>query len=256
MTMPIMLIFFIGGTVIGSFLNVCIYRLPKNESLIFPGSHCPHCNAPLKFYHNIPVLSYLFLKGKCAFCGAAVSLRYPGIELLSALLSVVLYLNFGFSPKIIFYLFLFYTLLVLSFIDMDTQFIKNKTLLFLAVGGVALNGWLHIIPWNEALTGALAGGGLLLLFALFGRWYFKKESMGMGDVKFAAVLGLLLGWKLVLVSLYAGYVFAALYFILLKLLKKQPINNYIPMGPFFSLGVFFLVLWQKELFDFYISLLT
>lgn len=250
-----LMFFFIGGMVIGSFLNVCIYRVPKNESLLFPGSHCPHCNTPLKFYHNIPVISFLFLRGKCAFCGAPISMRYLGVELLSGLVSLILYLKFGLSTRLFFYLFLSYTLIVISFIDIDTQLIKNKTLLVLAVGGSALNVWLHLIPWKEALIGAVTGGGLLLLFALFGRWYFKKESMGMGDVKFAAALGLLLGWKLVLASLYAGYLFAALYFLFLKVFKKLPISNYVPMGPFFSLGVFIVVVWSQELFDLYISLI-
>ena len=195
MILPVILLFFIVGAVVGSFLNVCIYRLPKNESIISPGSHCPHCNTPLKFYQNIPILSYLFLKGKCAYCSETISSRYMWIELLSAFLSVVIYLKFGISAETIFYLFLVYILIVISFIDIDTQLIKNKVLILLAAGGLIINLWLQIISWSDALFGAVAGGGLLFFFALFGRWYFKKESMGMGDVKFAAVLGLFLGWK-------------------------------------------------------------
>ncbi len=243
------------GAVMGSFLNVCIYRLPKNESLIRPRSHCPYCGNSIKFYHNIPLISYAVLKGRCAYCGHSLPIRYPAVELTAALLSVLMYWKFGYSDKTLFYTFLMYTLIVIAFIDWDTNLILNKVLITLAVGGGILNLSMQIILWRDAFLGMAVGGGLLFLFAVLGNWYYKKESMGMGDVKFAAVLGLLLGWKLLLVSLYAGYFFAAIYFILLKLFQKQPTKRIIPMGPFFALGVLVLVVWQQELLDLYLALI-
>ncbi len=243
------------GAVMGSFLNVCIYRLPRKESLLRPRSRCPYCGISIKFYHNIPLLSYFFLKGRCAYCGHSLSSRYPAVELTAAVLSLLLYWKFGFSGNTVFYTFLMYMLIVIAFIDWDTNLILNKVLAILATGGAMLNLWLGVIPWLDAFLGMAAGGGLLFLFAVLGNWYYKKESMGMGDVKFAAVLGLFLGWELVLVSLYAGYLFAAIYFILLKLFQKQPTKEIIPMGPFFALGVLVLVVWQQELLHLYLALI-
>jgi len=256
MSFYFVLIFLVGGAVIGSFLNVVAYRLQRTESVIKPRSYCPHCKNQIAYYHNIPILSYLLLKGRCAYCGASISARYIIVEIISSLMAVFIYWKFGFSPETIFYLYLTFFLIVISLIDLDTNLILNKVLLFLLAGGLILNGWLQIIPWISALIGMLAGGGLLLVFALLGQWYFKKESMGMGDVKFAAVLGFFLGWKLVLVSLYAGYLFAAFYFIYLRIFNKQPIREYVPMGPFFSFGSILFIGWWKEIFDYYLALIT
>ena len=255
MTLSIIFSVFIVGAALGSFLNVCIHRLPQKKSLVFPGSSCPECNTSIKPYHNIPVLSYLLLRGRCAYCGARISLRYPIIELLTPLIALFLFWRFGLSAELVYYTYFYLFLIVISFIDLDTYLILNKVLIAFFVGGVILNFWLNVVPWKTALLGAVSGGGVLFLFALFGQWYFKKESMGMGDVKFATVLGFFLGWKLVLLSLYTGYLFAFIYIIILKIKKKQPTTEYIPMGPFFSLASIVWLSWWKELLDLYLTLI-
>ena len=255
MSDPYLLIFVLAGLMIGSFLNVCIHRLPKGLSLVKPGSSCPSCKTSIKPHHNFPVLSYIFLRGHCAYCGIKISLRYPLVELIAAILSGILYLRFGLSGSYLFILYLTYFLIVIAFIDWDTNLILNRVLVSLLIGGLIINGVYQIIPWAEALIGAATGGGILYLIAILGQWYFKKESVGMGDVKFATVLGFFVGWKLILISLYTGYLFAALYYIFLKFSKKRPTKEYIPMGPFFSMAIFIWTGWWKELLSFYFSLI-
>jgi len=205
------------GAAFGSFLNVCIYRIPDGKSILFPRSKCPSCDQTIRFYHNIPVLSYLFLKGKCAYCGARISIQYPIIEFISILLSLIVFNKFGLSANTVFYLWLFYGIVVISAIDLRTRLILNKVLAVLLIGGVALNFVSHSISWKEAGIGLLSGGGSLYLIAVIGQLIFKKESMGMGDVKFAAVLGFFLGWKIVLLALYFGFFFSAVYYIIQKM---------------------------------------
>lgn len=255
MSNPNLLLFVIAGLMIGSFLNVCIYRLPKSLSLIKPGSSCPSCKTSIKFYHNIPVLSYIFLRGRCAYCDTKIALRYPLVELISAVLSGILYLRFGLSGTYVLYLYLTYFLIAIAFIDLDIHLILNKVLIALLIGGVLINVVYQVIPWTSALLGVLTGSGILYLIAVLGQWYFKKESVGMGDVKFAGVLGFFVGWKLILISLYTGYFFAAFYFIFLKFSKKRPTIDYIPMGPFFSMAVFVWIGWWRELLNLYFSLI-
>ena len=254
MSDPYLLIFVIAGLMIGSFLNVCIYRLPKGLSLVKPGSACPSCKMHIKFYHNIPVLSYLFLKGHCAYCNVKISERYPFVEFVSALLSGILFLNFGLTGTYLFYLYLTYFLIVIALIDLDTHLIQNKVLIALFLGGIILNLFYSVISWPAALVGTITGGGVLYMIAILGQWYFKKESVGMGDVKFAAALGFFAGWKLILISLYTGYLFAAIYFIFLKFSKNQPNREYVPMGPFFSMAIFIWIGWWRELLGLYFSL--
>lgn len=255
MSDPYLLIFIIAGLMVGSFLNVCIYRLPLELSLVKPRSSCPHCQTQIKFYHNIPVLSFIMLKGHCAYCDAKISVRYPMVELISTILTGGLYLHFGLTGSFLFYLYLTYFLIVIAFIDLDTHLILNKALVVLFTGGLVLNFLYTVIEWPNALLGLVIGGGVLYLVALLGQWYFKKESVGMGDVKFAATLGFFVGWKMILISLYTGYLFAAIYFIFLKFLKKQPNKEYIPMGPFFSMAVFIWIIWWRELLGFYFSII-
>ncbi len=238
---------FMVGAVFGSFLNVCIYRIPKGQSLIRPASQCPYCHTKIKFYHNIPLLSYLFLKGKCAYCGHKIASRYFWVELCTALLTVLTYSKFGLSWQMAFNLILLYALIVTAFVDYAEQIIPNKVLLTVLIAGLLLNVSFRVFPWKEAFLGLLVSGVVFLVVALVGTRVFKKESMGMGDVKLAAVLGFFLGWQMALLSLYIGFVLALLFFISLKFIDKQPKNNYIPMAPFFSIGVVILIFWGQSL---------
>lgn len=243
---------FIFGIIMGSFLNVCIYRLPLGKSVVSPGSFCPHCKHKIKWQHNIPVLSYVFLKGRCAYCSKKISPRYLFVELLSGAITAFSFLKFGFSAEFFFYLALLYSLIVISFIDFDVHLILNKILIALILIALAFNVQFKIIEWQNGLIGLLTGGGLLLFFAFLGKALFKKESMGMGDVKLAAVLGFFLGWEQVLVVLYSGFVLALFYFGIKHVFKTAKKSNYIPMAPFFSLAAMLFIFYGEQLWRVYL----
>lgn len=249
------IITFIVGMVIGSFLNVCIYRLPKGQSIVYPGSYCTHCKQKLKFYHNLPIISYLFLHGRCVYCKQPISIRYPVVELISALLTVFFYFKFGLTPQLFFYLLLIYSLIVISFIDFDVHLILNKILLFAILSAVILNIIFNIVDWKQGIVGFLAGGAVLWLFAFLSKWFLKKEAMGMGDVKFAAVMGFFLGWKVVLGALYIGFVIALLYYIIIKIFHFQAAQKYIPMAPFFSLSIVIFIFYGQLIARSYLNLI-
>jgi len=249
------LLSFLFGALAGSFLNVCIYRLPRGQSIVFPASHCPHCKQPLKYYHNLPVFSFLFLRGRCAYCKQPISWRYPVVELLTAFLTAFAYLKFDLTPQLCFYLLLIYALIVISFIDLDVQLILNKTLIFAIVTAVLLNLVFKIVDWEEGIAGLLVGGGVLWTFAILSKYIFKKEAMGMGDVKFAAVMGFFLGWKILLAALYMGFVFALIYHIIIKIFNSGAARKYIPMAPFFSLSIMLFLFCGQLIIRSYLNLI-
>src|SRR5215470_5136518 len=196
-------IVFVFGAAIGSFLNVCIVRIPKGQSITTPPSHCPNCQAPIRGYDNIPLLSYLCLRGRCRACSARISPRYFFVELLTGALTVVLFLRFGVMPAFLLYLVFVAALIVVSFIDLELQIIPDViSLPGIAVGLVAsfLNTpWprehlaLPPAPLDSAL-GILAGGGFLFLVAWLYERFTGVEGMGGGDIKLLAMIGAFLGW--------------------------------------------------------------
>ncbi len=246
---------FLLGSAIGSFINVCIYRLPQKKSLLYPRSACPNCNTPIKFYHNIPVFSYLFLKGKCAYCGFSIPVTYFVVEIVSALVPVFFVWFSGYTTFTLVTIILFYGLLTLSIIDWKIYIIPNSILLTMLIIGLLVNFCSPFISWIDSGIGFLAGGGTLYILAFIGNALFKKESMGMGDVKLASVLGFFMGWKSVLFALYFGFLLAALYYIIIKFSKKEPIDNYIPMGPFFSASAMIWLLWGEYLLSWYLNII-
>lgn len=188
----------IFGALIGSFLNVCILRLPQEESIVTPGSHCPHCKKPITFYDNIPLVSYLVLKGKCRQCRGSISLQYPLIEGITALSSLLLIMKFGPSLSFLFYFSFVAALIVITVIDLYHQIIPD--VISLPGIGVGLLASLMIpqITFFNSLIGILIGGGSLFLVATLYQWLFKREGMGGGDVKLLAMIGAFLGWKAVI----------------------------------------------------------
>ncbi|MFZ0388925.1 MAG: prepilin peptidase [Calditrichia bacterium] len=245
------LLMFIGGTLIGSFLNVCIYRLPQKKSIWRPRSACMHCASPVPFYLNIPVLSFLILKGRCHSCHHPISRQYPVVEFLSGVLTAAAFFKFGFSPAMLFYTLASYFLIVISFIDLAQGLIYNKQLLLLLACLLCMNLAFQIIPWPQAVLGFLAGGFSLFLFALLGEKVFAKESMGMGDVKMAAVLGFMLGWKMVLPAMFAGFFIALLVILFIAAYRRQAPRESVPMAPFFTMGTLLFIYWGPALLDWY-----
>ena len=248
--MPSALFVFIVGSIVGSFLNVCIYRLPREKSIVSPRSHCPHCKKSIGWYDNVPFLSYLFLKGRCRFCHKRISFQYVLVEGITALAFLVVYLNFGLSGRSLIYAGWFGALIAASFIDLEHQIIPDE----ISLGGLAVgllvsvfypplhqvSGWWPSL-WRSAV-GAFVGGGSIYLIGLVGNFIFKKESMGGGDVKLLAMIGSVLGWKMTLLTFFIAPFFGSVVGIILKIREGAEI---IPYGPFLSLGSIVALLWGE-----------
>lgn len=245
------------GLLIGSFLNVCILRIPREQSVANGRSHCMSCRHPLSPIELVPVFSWLLLRGRCRHCGARISPRYMLVEALTAVLYALVALRFGLSwPTLIWFCFVS-LLVVVAFIDLDWQIIPNGVLLFGLVPGVLCAAFLLFVPWYEALLGAFVGGGSLLLVDLLGRLIFKKESMGGGDVKLLALIGLYLGWKLTLLSLVFAVISGAIIGLVVLSRSKadEREGRMMPFGPFLAMGATAALLWGAQFLNWYFSLL-
>ncbi|MCB0258430.1 MAG: prepilin peptidase [Calditrichaeota bacterium] len=244
---------FAGGLIIGSFLNVCIYRIPRQISLLNPRrSICPQCRAVISWWQNIPLISFALLKGRCYHCNQPVSYLYPAIELLSGLLALLFFWRFGLSGTFWFYLLLAFGLVVISVIDFQFKLIPNPVLAFLMISAILLNVWLKLIPWEKALWGAALSFMLLLLIRSGGQYILQKESMGMGDVKLAALLGFYLGWQHFLLALFIAACCALIVIAVIKIVFRKSYTEQIPFGPYLSLGALGVLYWAeavRELFD-------
>ena len=244
--MKIIFAFVLGG-IIGSFLNVCIYRIPKNLSIVKPNSFCPVCKKPIDWFYNMPIISYIILAGKCRNCGKPISIRYLIVELITAILFLLLFLRFDFSLEFISAIILFCFLIVMAFIDFDRQLIFDRTTYPLAVIGLILSFFLPGRYIVGSLIGMLVGGLSLYMVGLLSLVFFKKEGMGFGDVKLAGAIGTFLGWKEVLASLILAFFIGAIVGIVLIILRKKGRKEYIPFGPFIALGGVLMTLWGNEI---------
>jgi leader peptidase (prepilin peptidase) / N-methyltransferase len=239
--MLLKILFFILGSFIGSFLNVCIYRMPKSESIVTPRSHCVNCKAFIKWYENIPLLSYIALRGRCRYCKKSISVRYFIVELLTAVLFVLFYSKFGLGLDLLFYLILLCGLIVATFIDFEYQLIPDSV----SLGGLALGLIINLRgDFLSSLLGAAIGAGSIYSIGVLGKLLFKKEAMGFGDVKFLAMIGAFLGWQKVLVVFFLAPFFGAAVGITLKIKYKAEI---IPYGPYLSLATIVTILWGEKI---------
>jgi leader peptidase (prepilin peptidase)/N-methyltransferase len=244
---------FILGALIGSFLNVCIYRIPAGLSIVHPGSRCPYCETPIRWYQNIPLLSWLALRGHCAHCKASVSWRYPLIEASSGGLFLLVFLFFGLSwSTLIFWVFVS-LLLVVTFIDLDHQIIPNVISLPGTVVGFACSFLPLTLAWQDSALGVLFGAGLLWSVAAGYRLVTGADGMGMGDVKLLAMIGAFLGWQAVLPVVFIGSVVGSVVGIPIMLLTGKDSKLAIPFGPFLSLGAVIYLFWWSNLFNWYVS---
>ncbi|PKM83457.1 MAG: prepilin peptidase [Firmicutes bacterium HGW-Firmicutes-13] len=235
------------GLIIGSFLNVCIYRLPRRESVVFGSSYCPECEQSLRPLDLIPVFSYFILEGKCRYCNEKINIRYPFIELLTGAVFLITFLTIGFNINLIKYLFLFSALIVVFFIDVDHEIIPNQLVLVIFTWGLLWQLFWPEISWADALGGAFLGGGLLLLASLISR-----GGMGGGDIKLMFAAGFYLGTILTGLALFLGFISGSVVGIVLILLKVKKRKDYIPFGPFLSFGIFVTVLWGINIVNFYL----
>lgn len=242
------------GLLFGSFANVVILRLPKGQSVVWPGSRCPQCSTPIKWYDNVPVLAWLWLRGRCRACSKPISWRYPVVEFLSGLLFLAVYLKYGISWTTAEYILFCWSLLVVSVIDLDHMILPDVfTLSGIVIGllGAALNPEREFLP---ALFGVLMGGGFLWLIAYLYWVLRKEEGMGGGDIKLLAWTGAVLGWSsipfVILVSSLLGSVVGITY----ALKSRAGLKSVIPFGPFLALAAILYLLGGQQLGQWYIGL--
>ncbi|RMH05084.1 MAG: prepilin peptidase [Aquificota bacterium] len=238
---------FVLGAVFGSFYNVLIYRLPRGMSIVSPPSHCPFCKTPIRWYHNIPIVSYLLLRGKCATCSARVPLRYPLVELASAFLLVFCFVRWDEPLTALVYYAFFSALLVASLIDWDTFILPDSITLGGLAFGLALSFFRKDITPYESLVGAFVGGGLFLLIYLFYTKVRGIEGLGFGDVKLMAFIGSVTGLWGVLYAVFVGSLLGLLYALPI-ILKNKSLQFALPYGPFLSLGCFVGVVFELKRF--------
>ena len=236
---------------IGSFLNVCIYRIPKGESIAFPASHCMSCGKNLKAIDLVPVLSYVFNKGKCRYCSSKISLQYPIVESLNAIVYFMLFNKYGLTFTFVEYAVLSSLLIVISFIDYQYQIIPDGLVTFgLILGVVSAVLKINNIHLLSGIVGFMVGGGLFLLIALV-----SKGAMGGGDIKLMAIIGFILGWKYTLMVSLLSFIIGAILSITLMILKIKGRKDYIPFGPFIAIATYITILYSEEILDWYIKLI-
>jgi len=267
---------FIFGSIVGSFLNVCIHRMPLGESIVWPHSHCPKCKKKIPTYDNIPFLSYIILKGKCRFCKERISLRYPTVELLTALMFLVVFNRYRLSYDFFIFCVFICGLIIATFVDIQHRIIPDE----ISVGGIifgfiltAIKGFnlkpmppmaaprhLAVVVYNprpafDSLLGIIVGAGIIYLTGkIFDLVYFKilkrppiqgeTESMGGGDVKLLAMIGAFLGWQKVIFVFFLAPFFGAIVGTINLLAKK---DHTIPYGPFLSFAAIFSIFWMDKI---------
>jgi leader peptidase (prepilin peptidase) / N-methyltransferase len=246
---------FIFGLCIGSFLNVCIYRLPESKSIVHPRSMCPNCGAPIRFYDNIPILSYIALKGKCRHCSASIALRYPIVELISGVFALGVYLKYGIRFEAFIYYAFIATLLVITFIDIDHQIIPDVITLPGIPIFFAASFALVQITFVESILGILVGGGSLFLVAWLYHLLTKKEGMGGGDIKLLAMIGSIIGWKGVFFTIFVASAIGTLVGILIILKTRKTMKLAVPFGPFLAIGGITYIFFGPQLINLYFNLL-
>ena len=250
------------GAIIGSFLNVVIHRYPREESVVFPASHCPHCNVDIKGYDNVPILSYLWLRGRCRNCHEPISARYPLVELANALFYLAIYLRTGPTPAFVLVAALVSMTIVLIYIDLDIQILPDV----IDLPGVALGliiGALHIgavVPtlrlsatFFESAVGAIAGGGIILAIGLTYKLVRKIEGMGLGDVKMMAMLGAVLGWEPLFPLLLLASVTGAITGLFVAMKSEKGFQVAIPFGVFLGIAFLVVLFFGPTLWEWYLA---
>jgi len=239
------------GLVVGSFLNVCIYRLPRHEWVYWPGSHCPSCGKPIAWYDNIPLLSYLLLLGRCRTCHVPISLRYPIVEAANAAGYLAIFWHFGLNGTSLLYAGLFSALIVVTGTDLSHKIIPNSiTYPGIVVG---LLGAVTVLPIGivNSFLGIAVGGGLLWVLAWASPYLFGKEGMGGGDIKLLAMIGAFLGWKPALLTIMIGSLIGSAIGIGLMAARIIKRDEYIPFGPFLVAGAVLSLFFAQPLLDWY-----
>lgn len=247
MTAVWMTITIIYGVLIGSFLNVCIYRIPEKQSIVVVRSHCMSCGKQIKWYDLVPLVSFLILRGKCRYCKAKLSWQYPAVEALNGILYGIIVLVNGFNVTSILYCLATSALLALSIIDWRTYEIPPSFNIFIGILGI-IRLILDLPHWYNYVIGFVSVSGFLLLIFLV----TKGRGIGFGDVKLMAAAGLLLGWKLIILSLGLGCVLGSIIHITLMYVKDK--DRVLAFGPYLSLGIFISMLYGEQIIEWYLHM--
>jgi leader peptidase (prepilin peptidase) / N-methyltransferase len=244
------------GSLIGSFLNVCIYRLPRHESVAWPGSHCPSCSHAIAWYDNVPILSYLALAGRCRHCAIRIPWRYPLVEALNTLGYLGILWFFGPGWPAVIYGLLYSALLVVAGTDLSHKIIPNAITFPGMVVGLISAATILPLGLVNGLIGLLVGGGILWLLAWASPYLFGKEGMGGGDIKLLGMIGAFLGWKPALMTIMVGSLlgsFVGITLIVTKVIRRE---DYIPFGPFLVCGALIALFFGQSILDWYQGLLA
>ena len=254
-TLPVNILAFSFGACIGSFLNVCIYRIPAALSIVHPGSSCPRCKTMIPFYDNIPILSYLLLMGKCRNCKAPIAIRYPFVELLGGLFALACSMAFGPTLHGLVAFAFIATLITVTFIDLDHRIIPDTISLpgipifFLAALAVPT------VTWQASAIGIVAGGGSLFAVAWVYQLITGREGMGGGDIKLLAMIGAMISWQGILFTLFAASAIGTLVGILAMIQSGKGMKLAIPFGPFLAMGAIIYLFFGDALISWYFNML-
>lgn len=255
MNIIISVLIFVYGLIIGSFLNVVIYRLPRHESIIHPASHCPSCGKAIKPYDNIPLLSYIILRGKCRSCGARISPRYPLVEFLTGFIFVLVYLKYRLSVDTLVLSILSSCLIAITFIDIDYRIIPNAISYPGIIIGLISSFFVSINNPINALIGILVGSGILFLTAFLYRAITKVEGMGMGDVKLMAMIGAFLGWKAAIFTIIISAFLGSIIGLGLVIFAGKGKRYAIPYGPFIAISAITYMFYGNFLIEIYLRII-
>ena len=256
---------FVLGATVGSFLNVCIFRMPRGESIVFPGSHCLSCGTPVRWYDNIPIVSYFILQGRCRRCGTHFSAQYPLIEFMTAALFLCVYLKFSVTLATPVYWALIGALVVVTWIDLYYYIIPNRITVTGVVAGLLLSVLAYVLPSSgllvrspvNALVGVLLGAGILYLADMFAVVFLNKAGMGGGDLKLLAMLGAFLGWKMILPILFVASIIGSavgIPVLMLRRKKQGPSSHYIPFGPYLAAAGVLMLFFGNHLLEWWAAL--
>ncbi len=247
-------IVFIFGLIIGSFLNVCIYRMPLGKSIVTPRSFCPACGHTLRWSDNVPLLSYLVLAGKCRYCKKAISVIYPLVEVITAVVGVMLLYHFAISPWFFVYWFFACMLITVTFIDVKIREIPDVISLPGIFVGLALmtifrldGAPSYIRSFMNSFSGIVLAGGSMFLLGYFGEKIFKKEALGGGDVKLMAMIGAFLGWKLGILTFFLAPILGSIVGVYVKIKHKSETIAY---GPYIALAAMIALVWGEKILDY------
>ena len=268
-TMPVWHVFvFLFGACVGSFLNVCIWRLPRDESLVLPSSHCPKCNTGIAWYDNLPLLSWSILGGKCRHCQTKISFRYFLIELLTAVMFYVIWFKviLDQQPLSVLLVYFMITMLVITtiFIDCEHHIIPNETTYPVIILGLVFSGvfpeiWgtsQHFSALAKASAGLVFGAGGMAIFAIVGRLVFKREALGWGDVKYLVAVGACLGVFGCFFTVLFGSLIGAIVGLILVLTKKGKLKSKLAFGPYLATGTYIWMVYGERLLRWYLTFLS